>query len=633
MGWSPRPPDTVPSVSRSMSSMGSQGVMASLSILDETRRVSVSKKGHEIFLDPDAMKDRIRRNAIKKDYDVRNFYHETGCAQRVARHDVFERITFLVITVNVMWIAYDTEYNGEPTLLTADAPFVIMENFFCLYFTVEWALRFLSFKYKRHCLQDAWCVFDGILVLFMVAETWAVTLVAAAMGAGSSSGLGDAAVVRLARILRVSRMARLARLLKVVPELLILLKGITAAARPVTFTLMLLGGLTYLFSIVFRQITDGTDVGLQFFPTVIDSMHTLLRDGTLLDGIGSVVAALHEESVFLVLAFYVFVLLASLTVMNMLIGVLCEVVSAVAATEKEQLMVQSVKMQLEKILKQVDIDPSWDGPIIAKEHLTRMLELPRCCRSFMEMGVDAMVLVDNIDYIFSTEPTDEDDEPPEKMLTVGEFMNLILDLRGTNTATVRDIVNLRKYVHFCSDELMQEEMKRREMTSSSPFVATMSRMDSERRLEGPQSPSALSDRGSIGQEGPEWKPMPEREAEAQSLPELRSSLVRALLDVQSETMRLVDTLPAEAMAAASSISDVNAWEEVVDDDSQKSLAECGSDKLLLWTAEDVDSLRDALGHLVQQTSSSLTELQRLRFSGRASSPQAEKPRANCLSCL
>ena len=39
----------------------------------------------------------------------------------------------------------------------------------------------------------------------------------------------------------------------------------------------------------------------------------------------------------------VFILLASLTVMNMLIGILCEVVSVVSSVEKEQLVLSFVK--------------------------------------------------------------------------------------------------------------------------------------------------------------------------------------------------------------------------------------------------------------------------------------------------
>ncbi|CAE7240207.1 Scn11a [Symbiodinium natans] len=282
----------------------------------------------------------------------------------------------------------------------------VMENFFCIYFSVEWLIRLLAFKYKRNCLRDSWFVLDTILVLFMVTETWVITLVVLLLG-GDASSISNVAVIRIARVSRITRMARMGRLLKLMPELLILLKGISAAARPVAFTLMLLCCVTYLFGITFRQITDGTAVGSQFFPSVVASMHTLLLYGTLLDNISEVVRELEAENVALVVVFYFFVLLASLTITNLLIGVLCEVVTAVAATEKEQLTVQFMKTQLTSILASIGVDPSAEAPVISKEHLTRMLDKPEVCRTLTEVGVDVLVLVDNIEFIFAPDPMDE----------------------------------------------------------------------------------------------------------------------------------------------------------------------------------------------------------------------------------
>mmetsp|Transcript_51964 Transcript_51964/g.97502 ORF Transcript_51964/g.97502 Transcript_51964/m.97502 type:complete len:101 (-) Transcript_51964:170-472(-) len=51
--------------------------------------------------------------------------------------------------------------------------------------------------------------------------------------------------------------------------------------------------------------------------------------------------------------------------------------------------------------------------------------------------MDVVVLVDLIDHIF----TDENSE-----LTFADLMELVLQLRGTNTATVRDVVDLRKFL-------------------------------------------------------------------------------------------------------------------------------------------------------------------------------------------
>jgi len=57
-------------------------------------------------------------------------------------------------------------------------------------------------------------------------------------------------------------------------------------------------------------------------------------------------------------------------------------------------------------------------------------------------------LPDFADAIFEDENHDsEEGEPTEKTLTFEDFMSVVLDLRGTNNATVRDIVDLRKHIN------------------------------------------------------------------------------------------------------------------------------------------------------------------------------------------
>jgi len=95
------------------------------------------------------------------------------------------------------------------------------------------------------------------------------------------------------------------------------------------------------------------------------------------------------------------------------------------------------------------------------------------------VGVDVVGLVDIKDTLFETDATMEEDPSVEgegRKLSFSDLMNLVLDLRGGNTATVRDIVNLRKYIHgrlaameqklakpscksICFDESCQNDMR------------------------------------------------------------------------------------------------------------------------------------------------------------------------------
>merc|ERR1719247_2412955 len=112
--------------------------------------------------------------------------------------------------------------------------------------------------------------------------------------------------------------------------------------------------LVYIFGLTFRYVL-GADPGAQLeeaslrrqlkgggggdgefewisFDSVPQAMMTLLLSGALLEGIAEVPLQIAEEgtpqAAVMVVLFTVFVLMAHLTILNMLIGVLCEVVTA-----------------------------------------------------------------------------------------------------------------------------------------------------------------------------------------------------------------------------------------------------------------------------------------------------------------
>merc|ERR1719238_949517 len=107
---------------------------------------------------------------------------------------------------------------------------------------------------------------------------------------------------------------------------MIMLKGMKVAMRSVITTLFLLMLIIYVFSIAFTQVLVDTEVGRESFNTVLDSCNSLLLRGVLPDQ-ASIVEELGDEHPLYRLAILIYILLASLTVMNMLVWVLCEVVS------------------------------------------------------------------------------------------------------------------------------------------------------------------------------------------------------------------------------------------------------------------------------------------------------------------
>lgn len=405
--------------------------------VSNNRRIAPPKA---VFADAAAMKEKLRLAIGKPEYNVADFYHEHGFWQGVARSVLFENVTLAVIGINAMWIAVDTDFNEADVLVEADLIYQVAENLFCIYFAFEWFVRFMAFKRKRDGLRDAWFVFDSALVAMMVLETWVFSLFVLIGGGSSGGGVGNAGVLKLFRLVRLSRMARMARLLRAMPELMVMIKGMASAMRSVFFTLCLLGCIVYLFAIAFVQLMgprgalEQTKVGNELFPDVLTAMNNLLLGGTMPDS-ADLVNDVGEAHPVMRLLILMFILLASLTVMNMLVGVLCEVVCVVSAVEKEQLLVNFVKTQLMHLLSSIGFDEAGNAKI-SKDDFRTLLEKPEAARTLTEVGVDVIGLVDLTDFIF------KDDDG----LSFPEFMDVVLQLRGSNTATVKDIVDLRKLV-------------------------------------------------------------------------------------------------------------------------------------------------------------------------------------------
>eukprot|EP00927_Polykrikos_kofoidii_P071938 TRINITY_DN68116_c0_g1_i1.p1 TRINITY_DN68116_c0_g1~~TRINITY_DN68116_c0_g1_i1.p1 ORF type:complete len:694 (+),score=103.16 TRINITY_DN68116_c0_g1_i1:49-2130(+) len=386
-----------------------------------------------VFADGAAMKDKVRQAIFKAPYKVSDFYWDTGVAQLIARSHIFEQMTLTIIGANSLWIAIDTEFNPADVLINAPPLFIVAENFFCAFFAAEWLVRLLAFQRKLHGFKDPNFCFDSVMVVCMVVETWVVTCILLIFGnVSSGSGVGSSGVLRLIRLLRLTRMARMARLLRAMPELMILLKAIFVAFRSVFFTICLLIIIIYVFAIAFVQLTENSYVGQQYFSGVFPAMGTLLLAGNLPDHY-QFVSDVTTANFFWGAILMVFIFLAPLTVMGMLAGVLVEVVSVVSSVEKETMVVSYVTEQLQKLLDEVDED---NNKRLTREEFQHLIVRPDAARMMASVGVDVVGLAEYCDFLFAD----------NELISFGEFIELVLQLRGTNQATVKDIVDMRKFM-------------------------------------------------------------------------------------------------------------------------------------------------------------------------------------------
>jgi hypothetical protein len=368
---------------------------------------------------------------------------------RIAYNPRFENTTMLVIVFNAVWIGVDTDMNHENLRENDKLPLeplsTVVENLFCFYFTFEVAVRFLAYKKKTMGCFDAWFIFDSILVSCMILETWIMAIVELASSDSGGGGVGALSALRLLRLLRLARMGRLMRF---VPEMLKLVKGMIAAARSVIFILIFLVMVIYVFAIVFtgaiadseatpictpEQAEDDTVTGCikcdlignpvpgmterqtaaycafdgdrsdpsgeeldtvakDLFGTMGDSFMSLLTRGVLGDNLAEtcdVIQGADPTAPFsgqiLFWLFVVFLLITFATLLNMLIGVVCDVISEAAQSEEEVQTLNMLKLTIEDAFHHIDANA--DGRVTIDEW-QEIKNIPTVRKSFEGLGIE-----------------------------------------------------------------------------------------------------------------------------------------------------------------------------------------------------------------------------------------------------
>jgi len=122
-------------------------------------------------------------------------------------------------------------------------------------------------------------------------------------------------------------------------------------------------------------------------------------------------------------------MLAGVMLMFMLIGVLCEVVSAIASTEKEGILAGNVAGGLREAFVSLGMDH--DAPL-SKRQFQELLYEPLIVDRLTDVGTDPVVLLDMSEVIFDSLDKDGQGMRFEK------FVDVVLSMRGHNTATVKD---------------------------------------------------------------------------------------------------------------------------------------------------------------------------------------------------
>jgi hypothetical protein len=200
-----------------------------------------------------------------------------------------------------------------------------------------------------------------------------------------------------------------------------------------------------VFAITMHMLTKGSDEVYEYWGTVSRCMMTLLANGTMGDSVGTVMRGIARNAPALT-AFLIFVVLSAVTVTNMLIGVLCEVVSHVAEAEKEYAVLSKLKTTLLVMLKRLDEDGSGD---ISKTELHGILRDDGALQVLDELDINVEYFVESLDMMYESTET----------CTIPQIMQLLLDQQGARDPALKDMVLLHNFSRWSLKREIRQQMQ------------------------------------------------------------------------------------------------------------------------------------------------------------------------------
>lgn len=382
-------------------------------------------------------------------------YTDNGMCQAVARHPAFTRFFFLCVVANIIYIGVDAQTHSGQLLYESPSHVIVIENCFCFFFLIEWIVRFLAMKNVWSAFEDLWFRLDTMLIVLQVVEVW-ISALWFAINPESMAAVPTPAL-RVLRLLRVTRLLRVARYF---PELLMLVMAMKVATRAVFSTVVMMSMFTYGFAIAINEVmseNDRENLKIVRVADLSEIFWTLVIDGTLLNDPGKLIFALFDGSnvrtVGCAFMFMVFLGLSALTLMNMLIGVMCEVMASFAAQEKDEADIYLMKGTILAELKKFDGD---GNGMISNEELSMTIKDPQSIEVFRKLNINTDYLEDVQDMVFRnnvfTREHEDGDHSKVHGLPIERIIEMMLMCRGDLPVTVKNLVQC----HFVTCQQLYE---------------------------------------------------------------------------------------------------------------------------------------------------------------------------------
>lgn len=378
-------------------------------------------------------------------------FDHTGWCFHATQSALFNFMVNFTVMVNSLWITVSLDVEDDSHWLFTAVPYL-----FLLIFVLEIGIRFGSYKKVHNCFHDSWFRFDAVLVFAMVLELCVLPVVAAIAEAETSERrlVLSAGVMRVLRVIRIARTVRLAHASR---DLMTIVHGLTRAFWSMYITFLVLVLLIYVFAVTFRTSVRGTDLQVEetFFASVGDSMWTLLIRGVFMDDLTDLVDLLREEIQALAILFVLFIFLSSFTLLNMLIGIVCDMISEVKRGSLEKQARKDLKHALGCILECYDRNGTGD---ITKIDFECLLANPEFADIILRIGTE----VDSVRKL--TERTFKDDGT----IRFSEVIDVVFRLRTAVTANIMDIIELREHVRNHVDHVIDALQQKLLSTQDDP---------------------------------------------------------------------------------------------------------------------------------------------------------------------
>ena len=219
--------------------------------------------------------------------------------EKIKNNRFFQAFVISAIILSAFLVGVST-YNIPPQAI---AFICILDTLITIFFVIEICIRFFAEDKKLHFFKNGWNIFDSLIVIISIIPI------------GPNSSI---LVLRLLRIFRVLR------LISAIPELKELIEALLSSIKRVFYVSLLLFIIIYVYasfgSILFGQSDPQRwgDLGI--------SMITLVQVLTL-SSWENVMLPMQEIYWWAWVYFYSFVAIGSITILNLIIAVLVDVIT------------------------------------------------------------------------------------------------------------------------------------------------------------------------------------------------------------------------------------------------------------------------------------------------------------------